>query len=70
MKVSFYTLGCRLNQAETIDLMEKFAKAGYEIKGLKARKTDLLIINTCSVTKIADKKSKAIILKEKKKNPQ
>ncbi|HIE35798.1 MAG TPA: tRNA (N(6)-L-threonylcarbamoyladenosine(37)-C(2))-methylthiotransferase MtaB, partial [Candidatus Omnitrophica bacterium] len=65
-KVKFFTLGCKVNQYETQALMEEFKWRGYQItQGI----ADLYIINTCSVTKRADIKSKEAILKAKKENP-
>jgi len=65
-KVRFFTLGCKVNQYETQALMEEFKWRGYQItQGI----ADLYIINTCSVTKRADIKSKEAILKAKKENP-
>lgn len=47
--VSFYTLGCRLNQAETAILCDMFRESGYEIRAF-GETTDLCVLNTCSVT--------------------
>jgi len=66
MKVKFVTLGCKVNQYETQALKENFAKAGFEITGGVA---DLYIINTCTVTRQADIKSKKAVLKAKRENP-
>jgi threonylcarbamoyladenosine tRNA methylthiotransferase MtaB len=66
MKVKFYTLGCKVNQYETQALMEEFAGYGFTITQDKA---DLCVINTCSVTAKADSKSRQIILRAKKENP-
>ncbi|MBN3041283.1 MAG: tRNA (N(6)-L-threonylcarbamoyladenosine(37)-C(2))-methylthiotransferase MtaB [Candidatus Omnitrophica bacterium] len=67
MKVKFFTLGCKVNQYETQGLKEKFQAFGfYPVE----KKADLYVINTCSVTKKADNKSKEAILKAKKENPR
>jgi threonylcarbamoyladenosine tRNA methylthiotransferase MtaB len=66
MKVKFFTLGCKVNQYESQALMEEFVYRGYQITKDVA---DIYIINTCSVTKRADAKSREAILKAKKENP-
>lgn len=67
-KVSFYTLGCRLNQAEEESLRRKFLKSGFIV--CEPVVADVVIINTCSVTAIADKKSRQTIRKLKNDNPK
>ncbi len=58
--ISFITLGCRANQAET-ELMKDIAeKKGFSIIGPK-EKADIIVINTCTVTSLADRKSRATI---------
>lgn len=59
-KVAFYTLGCKLNFAETDTIINKFLKKGYEyVKFISY--ADLYIINTCSVTKNAEKELKKLV---------
>jgi threonylcarbamoyladenosine tRNA methylthiotransferase MtaB len=65
-KVSFHTLGCRLNQAEEESLRREFLEAGFMIT--EPKNADLIIINTCSVTTLADKKSRQAIRKLKNEN--
>jgi len=67
-KVSFITLGCKLNFAETSDIANKFVDAGY-LRVDAGEKTDVCIINTCTVTELANKKSKQAIKKIIKNNP-
>ena len=67
-KVSFYTLGCKVNQYETQMLKEKFSEAGYEITG-EEEYADVYIINTCTVTNLSDRKSRQHIRRMKKINP-
>ena len=68
MKFGFYTLGCKVNQYET-QAMEQLLKAmGHKICGLEAG-CDGYIINTCSVTAVADKKNRAIIRRCRRENP-
>lgn len=61
-KASYITLGCKLNYAETSTYERNFIKAGYESVPWNS-KADLYIINTCSVTEHADRKSRNIIRK-------
>lgn len=65
-KVSFHTLGCRLNQAEEESLRRDFLEAGFMIT--EPSSADLVIVNTCSVTALADKKSRQAIRKLKNEN--
>lgn len=69
MRIAFHTLGCKVNQYETEALKEIFAKREHEIVG-EEESADLYIINTCSVTSLADRKSRQYIRRMKKKNPQ
>lgn len=65
MKISIYTLGCKLNQAEEDALKEKLANAGFVIIPF-GQKANLIIINCCSVTQTAVRKSRQIINQAKK----
>ena len=67
-KAAFYTLGCKVNQYETEAMAELFASAGYEISDF-SEKSDVYVINTCSVTNMGDRKSRQIIRRAKKTNP-
>jgi len=67
MKVKFYTLGCKVNQYETQALIEDLAGYGFTVTRGKA---DFCVINTCSVTAKADSKSREIIRRARKENPQ
>lgn len=68
MKVAFHTLGCKVNQYETEALCLKFRDRGYEIVG-EHDFADVYVINTCTVTGLADRKSRQYIRKMKKMNP-
>lgn len=68
MKVAFHTLGCKVNQYETEELLEQFKSAGYEIVS-ENDISDIYIINTCTVTSIADRKSRQYIRRMKKNSP-
>lgn len=69
MKVAFHTLGCKVNQYETEALALKFRERGYEVVG-ETDFADIYIINTCTVTGLADRKSRQYIRKMKKLNPE
>lgn len=66
--VAFHTLGCKVNTYDTEAMMELFEKADYEIVHFE-NKSDVYIINTCTVTSMGDKKSRQMIRKAKRKNP-
>lgn len=68
MKVAFLTLGCKVNFYETEKMMEQFQSRGFEI-GEFTEQADIYIINTCTVTNMADRKSRQMIHRAKKKNP-
>lgn len=68
MKVAFLTLGCKVNFYETEKMMADFEKHGFEIVDF-AEKADVYVINTCTVTNIADRKSRKMLHRAKKKNP-
>ena len=67
-RVAFYTLGCKVNQYETEVMREKFERSGYITVDFEEG-ADVFVINTCSVTAIADRKSRRIINKASKINP-
>lgn len=66
-KIATITLGCKVNQYETDSMQELLEKAGYEVVG-QAEKADVYIVNTCSVTNMADRKSRQMLHRAKKKN--
>ena len=68
-KAAFYTLGCKVNQYETEAMTESFENAGYEIVDY-SEFADVYIINTCTVTKMGDRKSRQIIRRAREKNPE
>ena len=65
-KIAFYTLGCKVNQVETEQLKEEFIHRGYEIVDF-ADEADVYLINTCTVTHVSDRKSRAIIRRAARK---
>ena len=66
-KVAFCTLGCKVNQYETNGMLQKFKTAGYEIVEFNEF-ADIYIINTCTVTNMADKKSRQMLRRVKEIN--
>jgi threonylcarbamoyladenosine tRNA methylthiotransferase MtaB len=66
--VAFQTLGCKVNQYETDALSDAFLRAGYIIKD-ESEKTDVFVINTCTVTAEADRKSRQMIRRARNKKP-
>ena len=67
-KVSFYTLGCKLNFTETSTIARSFPEDQYEVVKPGA-KADIYVINTCSVTDIADRKCRQAIRKFNHQSP-
>ena len=68
MKFAFYTLGCKTNQYETQAMERLLTEMGHEIVPFEAD-ADGYVINTCSVTAVADKKNRAVIRRCKKLHP-
>lgn len=67
-KAALHNLGCKVNSYETEAMTQLLKKAGYEIVSFQDQ-ADVYIINTCSVTNMADKKSRQMIHRAKKLNP-
>ncbi|MBR4964267.1 MAG: tRNA (N(6)-L-threonylcarbamoyladenosine(37)-C(2))-methylthiotransferase MtaB [Alistipes sp.] len=67
-RVSFHTLGCKLNFSESSTLAREFERAGY-LRVEPSEPTDVAVINSCSVTEHADKKCRNIIRKIHRRNP-
>ena len=67
-RVSFHTLGCKLNFSETSTIAREFERGGY-IRVEPSEPTDVAVINSCSVTEHADKKCRNIIRKIHRRNP-
>ena len=66
-KVAFYTLGCKVNQYETNAMIQEFKNSGYEIVEFDDI-ADIYIVNTCTVTNMADRKSRQMLRKVKELN--
>lgn len=68
-KVGLHTLGCKVNQYETEAVKQMFTDKGYEIVSF-SDKADIYIVNTCTVTNIADKKSRQMLSRARKINDE
>lgn len=68
MKIAAHTLGCKLNYAETSDILRRFSSFGHTIVDFHEA-ADLYIINTCTVTAVAEKKCRTIIRQAHRLNP-
>ena len=66
-RVSFITLGCKVNQYETNAMMQKFQENGYEIVEID-NVSDICVVNTCTVTNMSDRKSRQMLRREKENN--
>jgi threonylcarbamoyladenosine tRNA methylthiotransferase MtaB len=67
-KVALHNLGCKVNAYETEAMGQTLLKSGYELVDFN-QEADIYIINTCSVTNIADRKSRQMLHRARKKNP-
>lgn len=69
MKVAFHTLGCKVNSYESQAMLHLFEEKGYEEVNFK-EVADVYVINTCTVTNTGDSKSRQMIRKAIRKNPE
>ncbi len=67
-RVAFHNLGCKVNAYETSAMEQKLKEAGYQIVPF-SEPADIVIVNTCSVTNMADKKSRQMLHRAKRNNP-
>ena len=67
LKVAFCSLGCKVNQYETNAMAQKFIEHGYSVVDFE-EPADIYIVNTCTVTSIADKKSRQMLRRAKEHN--
>ncbi len=67
-RIAFHTLGCKLNFSETSTLARQFKDLGYEIADFESE-ADVYVIHTCTVTQVAEKKSRAAIYQAIRRNP-
>lgn len=68
-KVSFYTLGCRLNQSETASIQNSFEAKGYSVVDFE-QPSDIVVINTCTVTEGGDADTRRLVGKVNRLNPK
>ena len=68
LRAALHNLGCKVNAYETEAMKQQLEERGYEIVPFD-QKADVYVINTCSVTNIADRKSRQMIHRAKKQNP-
>ncbi len=68
-RAALHTLGCKVNAYETEGMRQQLEKAGYEIVPFEAE-ADVYVINTCSVTNLADRKSRQMLHRARKRNAQ
>ncbi|NQZ67628.1 MAG: tRNA (N(6)-L-threonylcarbamoyladenosine(37)-C(2))-methylthiotransferase MtaB [Lentisphaeria bacterium] len=68
-KVSFYTFGCRLNQAETASLERNFEAHGFPVVDFK-QPSDLVVVNTCTVTANGDADTRRLVNRINRENPR
>jgi threonylcarbamoyladenosine tRNA methylthiotransferase MtaB len=68
MKIAFETLGCKLNQAETEAAVRRFLQAGHQLV-TRVEDADVYILNTCTVTSTADARSRQLLRRARRKNP-
>ena len=68
MRIAIYTLGCKVNQYETQAMEQELTARGHELVDFE-QPADAYIINTCSVTAVSDKKSRQMIRRARKLNP-
>lgn len=69
MNISFYTLGCKVNQYETRSIAEQFKKSGYTEVPNSAN-ADVFLVNSCTVTAESDRKTRQMVRRFRKQNPQ
>jgi len=67
-KISFYTFGCRLNQSETASIQNSFEQGGYQVVGFD-QPSDIVVINTCTVTEGGDADTRHLVHKVNRLNP-
>ena len=67
-RVAFHNLGCKVNAYETEAMLQQLEQKGYEIVSFEET-ADIYVINTCTVTSIADRKSRQMLHRARKKNP-
>ena len=67
-KAALHNLGCKVNAYETEAMRQMLTEAGYEIVDFSER-ADVYVVNTCTVTNVADKKSRQMLRRARRANP-
>ncbi|MDP7578623.1 MAG: tRNA (N(6)-L-threonylcarbamoyladenosine(37)-C(2))-methylthiotransferase MtaB [SAR202 cluster bacterium] len=67
--VAIETHGCKLNQADSADLAREFVQAGYSVLSSKDS-VDIYVVNTCTITHVADRKARHTIRSARRRNPE
>ena len=67
--VAIETLGCKLNQADSLELAQEFKSAGFNMVDAGSR-CDVYVINTCTVTHVADRKGRQAVRAARRKHPK
>ena len=67
-RVAFYTLGCKVNQYETESIKNQLIQKGYKETSFE-EEADIYIVNSCTVTSVADRKTRNMLRRAKKLNP-
>ena len=67
-RASFFTLGCKLNHAETSALASRFAREGFDVTEFGAA-SDVVVINSCTVTENADRECRKIVRQALRRSP-
>ena len=67
-RVAFYTLGCKVNQYETESIKNQLLQKGYTETAFEDE-ADIYIVNSCTVTSVADRKTRNMLRRAKKVNP-
>lgn len=68
MRIAFLTLGCKVNACETEKMKQQFEAAGHSITAF-SEQADVYVVNTCTVTNIADRKSRKMLHRARRMNP-
>lgn len=68
-RIALYTLGCKVNQYDTEAIKAQFLNRGYDIVAFND-KADIYLVNTCTVTNVSDRKSRKLIRRAHRQNPQ
>ena len=68
MQIAFLTLGCKVNYYESEKMMQAFREKGFSVVDFD-QEADVYVVNTCTVTNIADRKSRQMLHRARKKAP-